>query len=107
MSYGKVIKDMLLKLLWGKSSVPRGLYELDRYFRVHGPIEFESREEDGLIIATSKDFLQGSIVTFAETRDELDAKIKDAILTAFEVPSSYAKEAGIKRVGESESYALA
>ncbi|MEA3249084.1 MAG: hypothetical protein U9Q03_01860 [Patescibacteria group bacterium] len=107
MSYSKVVKDMLLKLLWGKSSVPRGLYELNRYFRIHGPIHFEYKKEDGMIIAMSKDFLQGSIVTYAEDRNEMDKKIKDAILTAFEVPSSYAKEVGVKRVGESEAYALA
>jgi hypothetical protein len=108
MGFAKITRDYMLKLFWGKSSVPRGLYELDRYFRIHGPINFEEKEEGGVIIARSTDFLQGSIVTFGKDRNELDGNIKDAILTAFEVPSSYAKEAGIRRVGEgNNAYALA
>ena len=98
----------MLKLLWGKTSVPRGLYDMSRYFRIHGPINFDKKAEDGLIIAKSTDFLEGTIVTCGKDEEELDGKIKDAILTAFEVPSSYAKEAGIHRVGEeSDAYAIA
>ena len=108
MGHVKRIKDYMLKILSGQTYVPRGLYDMSQYFRVHGPINFEKRQENGLIVARSTDFLQGTIVTCGEDEAELDGKIKDAILTAFEVPSSYAKEAGLHRVGEeSDAYAIA
>jgi hypothetical protein len=56
--------------------------------------------EKNSIVAVSNNFRYGSIVTSAATQKELDLKIKDAILTAFDVPSAYAKEAGIQRIGE-------
>jgi hypothetical protein len=108
MGYIKRTKDLMLKLLWGKSAVPRGLYDLDRYFRIHGPIRFAKHREDGLIVAQSTNFLQGTIITHAPTETELETKIKDAILTAFEAPSSYAREAQIHRLdSQSDVYALA
>lgn len=89
--------------------VPNGLYDMSEYFRSYGSIHFDNHtSEDGHIIATSTNFKYGSIITDAAELKELDAKIKDAILTSFEVPSSYAKEAGIQKVGErSTEYALA
>ena len=99
MSLIKVAKDNLIKLLLGKAAAPIGLVNLQRYFRIYGEINFNKQVEDGVIIAVSTDFNQGSIVTQGRDEVELDENIKDAILTAFEVPSSYAKEAGIHRIG--------
>lgn len=97
----KILKDWILKAyLTSHKVVPSGLVELTRYFRNNDPIHFNYHNEDGLIVATSENFRFGSIITFAENEKELDEKIKDAILTSFGIPSSYAKEAGIKREGE-------
>lgn len=109
MSITKIAKDHLVRLLLGKDSVPEGLVELNRYFRINDPIHFEYHQEDDVIVAVSSNFRYGSIVTHGRDMEELDRNIKDAILTSFEVPSSYAKEAGIKREGEASQcvYALA
>ena len=104
----KKLRDQFIKILLGKSSVPRGLVELNQYFRLYGPINFTNEKgEDGSIIAISSDFRYGSIVTSGKTPEELDKNIKDAILTSFGVPSSFAKEAEIHKVGEkSHQYVL-
>lgn len=109
MSLLKQTKDYAIRLLLGKNAVPSGLFELNQYFRWYDPISFrQERQEDGSIVAVSDNFRYGSIITHASTKEELNEKIKDAILTAFEVPSSYAKEAKIQRVGtEQEKYAFA
>jgi len=60
-----------------------------------------------MIVAVSENFRYGSIVTFAEDEKRLDDKIKDAILTSFGIPSSYAKEAGIHREGAEHLMAYA
>src|SRR3990167_9028689 len=103
MSLYKQTKDKLLRLMLGRDAAPPGLVELNRYFRIYGPIRFQhERQGDGSFVARSEDFRYGSIITHADRFDELDEKVKDAILTAFEVPSSYASEAGVHRVGEKE-----
>ncbi|HAM88875.1 MAG: hypothetical protein US83_C0020G0009 [Candidatus Falkowbacteria bacterium GW2011_GWC2_38_22] len=94
----KQTKDYLIKFLWNGKSVPIGLFELAQYFRTNGAIHFEFKQEGKELIAISKNFQYGTIVTSAESQTELDEKIKDAILTAFDVPSSYAKEAGVHKV---------
>ena len=107
MSLYKQTKDQFVKFILGSATAPRGLVELNHYFRVYGPITFRHEmQEDGSIVAISDNFRYGSIITQATKQSELDEKVKDAILTAFEVPSSYAKEAGLHRVGEKE-YAFA
>lgn len=107
MSIVKQTKDQLIKALLGKTSVPRGLAELHQYFRMNDPIVFRyEKQEDGSIVAMNQNFRYGSIVTHAQSKEELDENVKDAILTAFEVPSSYTKEAGLHRVEEKE-YAFA
>ncbi|MBI4437434.1 hypothetical protein HY631_00595 [Candidatus Uhrbacteria bacterium] len=107
MSIVKQTKDLLIKALLGKAFVPTGLAELNHYFRVHGPIGFRrERQEDGSIVVISENFRYGSIITHVKNESELDVKVTDAILTAFEVPSSFAKEADLKRVGK-EEYAFA
>ncbi len=107
MSLYKQAKDQLIRFMLGKNTVPSGLSELNHYFRFNGPINFRhENQEDGGVVAISDDFRYGSIITHAKNIEELDEKIKDAILTAFEVPSSYAKEAGVHRVGDKE-YAFA
>lgn len=103
----KKTKDQLIKLLFGKSVVPAGLVELHHYFRLYGPINFKSENKDGLIVAVSTNFRYGSIVTSGGDQKELDKNIKDAILTSFEVPSSYAHEAHIAQVGRKQGeYAI-
>lgn len=107
MSFTKQAKDKFIKFMLGKASVPSGLAELNHYFRLYQEINFKNEEQDdGSIIAISTDFKYGSIIAQAKNKKELDSEIKDAILTAFEVPSSYAKEAAINRVGNKE-YAYA
>lgn len=98
MSIFKQTKDYLIKILWNGKSVPIGLFELAQYFRANSAIHFEFKQEGKEIIAISKDFRYGTIVTSAENQEDLDEKIKDAILTAFDVPSSYAKEAGVHKI---------
>jgi hypothetical protein len=86
---------------------PSSLSNLHYYFRTYRQINFQfERQQDGSFIAFSTDFQYGSIITSAPSKELLDDKVKDAILTAFEVPSSYAKEAAVKRQGE-EGYAFA
>jgi hypothetical protein len=107
MSLHKQVKDLFIKALLGKESVPSGLVELNHYFRFYGPIGFRhEKQEDGSIIVISENFKYGSIITHVKNETELDEKIVDAILTAFEVPSSYTKQADLKRVGEKD-YAFA
>ncbi len=109
MSILKQTKDYIVKYFWdGSDLVPAGLFEMSQYFRVNDSIAFDYKVEEGKIIAISKNFRHGSIITSASSYEELDKNIKDAILTSFDIPSSYAKEAKIYQVGsESKVYALA
>ncbi len=103
----KEVKDQFIKLVLGKASVPSGLSDLNHYFRTYEAINFRTeKQEHDSIVAISENFRYGTIITQAKNTDELSEKIKNAILTAFEVPSSYSKEAGVRRVGEHE-YAFA
>lgn len=102
----KVLKDYIGKSLTGRGFVPRGLLDLNEYFRHNGKIVFKFHNENGYIVAVSENFRHGSIVTQGRNLNELDKNIKDAILTAFEIPSSYAAEAKIRNEKEKE-YALA
>jgi len=100
MSYFKVIKDYAIKALRPKV-VPEGLFELVRYCQRDGGIKFNySKGEDGLIIAESENFRYGVIITSGKNEEDIDKNIKDAILTAFEIPSSYASKANIVSEGE-------
>ncbi len=106
----KVIKDYIVKTAWDSEDLrPKGLFELSEYMRHFGPIHFEyHKNEDGSITAVSQNFHQGSIVTSGKNQQYLEANIKDAILTSFEIPSSYVKEARIVKVGtQQQEYALA
>ena len=106
----KVIADYIAKVAWDTDDMrPRGLFELSEYMRHNTGINFEfHKNEDGSFTAVSTNFRHGSIVTQAKDLQELDKNIKDAILTSFEIPSSYAKEAKIVNVGaEQKEYALA
>jgi len=107
MSLYKQVKDKFIKFTLGKEFVPSGLFELHQYFRVNDPISFKfEKQEDGSFVAVSQNFRYGSIITSADCQDDLDEKTQDAILTAFEIPSSYTKEADLHRVG-AEKYAFA
>jgi len=109
MSIFKRAKDQLIKfLLISSKTVPQGLFELNRYCRLFGGIHFQYKKEKGTLIAISDGFKLGSIVTSGKDEKELDKNIKDAILTFFEIPSSYSKEASICKVGERQGeYAIA
>jgi hypothetical protein len=107
MPFAKKAKDYLLKAISGKDFAPQGLVEINKYFRLYDPISFESKQEGDVIVGISQNFQYGSIITSGRTPEELDQNIKDAILTSFEVPSSYAKEANIKNLKEHNAYALA
>ena len=94
MTLTKKAKDRIIRALLGGNTVPRSVLDLHQYFRQFGPISFRyERAEDGTTIAISNNFRYGSIVTSGKDPKELDKNIKDAILTSFEIPSSYAKEA--------------
>lgn len=106
----KIIKDHITKALYPKGMVPRELVDLHSYFRTYKTIRFDfTSSEDGNIVAVSRDFVFGSIVTSGKTQQELEENIKDAILTSFELPSAYAKEADIRKEGTASegAYALA
>ena len=108
MNLRKLIKDRLVKALSGSSMVPGGLVELEKYFRLYGPITFKNHPEGGMVVAVSTDFKYGSIVAYGRNAKELDRNIRDAILTSFEVPSAYQKEANLVKVGErKDAYATA
>jgi hypothetical protein len=108
MQLKKVVKDNFNKLLSG-GDFPPELFEMQRYFDTYGPIEFDYlKQEDGSTVAVSKNFNRGSIVTDGRNPQELDANIKDAILTVFSVPSAYIKETKLHRVDkEAMKYAAA
>ncbi len=108
----KVIKDKIYKTFLVPYGVaPQGLVDMYEYFKDYKEgIIFEFKTDNGIITAISTNFKWGTIVTEARTKKELDKNIKDAILTAFEIPSSYAKEAKIERIGsvkKANQYALA
>jgi hypothetical protein len=110
MSIPKQIKDYIIKFVLGKETVPRGLYESREYFRVYGAIQFVYDRAGDCIIARSSNFQWGSIITEGRNERELDENVKDAILTAFEIPCSYKQEAGITKVGSlknNKEYAIA
>jgi hypothetical protein len=107
MSIIKQAKDLANKMTSGRSR-PTGLIEMHSYFKNNGPIKFNQHHKNGLIVAVSSNFIYGSIVTSGKDTSELDKNIKDAILTSFEIPSTYAKEAGLYQTGEKErEYAIA
>ncbi|MFC1678248.1 hypothetical protein ACFLZ9_00750 [Patescibacteria group bacterium] len=97
------IKKYFIYGIHGHKYVPRELFDMMRYFKNNGAINFEYKEEKDCIVAISTNFIYGSIVTSGKNKKELDKNIKDAILTSFDIPSSYAKEAAIKREGELQS----
>lgn len=99
MSIAKRTKDQLIKFLLGKSAVPPGLVELFRYNKNYGPINFTYENKGNLNIAMSTNYRYGSIITSGKNKEDLEKNIKDAILTSFEIPSSYAAEANIHKVG--------
>ena len=101
MSILKVAKDQVKKLLLPKDYVPEGLLEWLRYARDNHGITFTYEQEDGVIVATSTNFRYGSIVTSGKTQEEVDHNIRDAILTAFEIPSTFADRAAIRKEGDS------
>jgi predicted RNase H-like HicB family nuclease len=109
MSLLKQAKDRLIRLALGSKVVPSGLAELGHYIRVNGSIDFGfEKQEDGSYVAVSKDFRYGSIVTAGKDLRELEDNIKDAILTSFEIPSSYARDADLRRVeSDKRGYAFA
>ncbi|HEX9664351.1 MAG TPA: hypothetical protein VGA49_00865 [Patescibacteria group bacterium] len=108
MSLTKEIKDLLIKKFAGHQNIPRGLFELATYFRHNGSISFDYKEHEDVVIAVSNNFRYGSIVAQGKDIKELEKNIPDAILTSFDVPSSYAREAKIYKVDQMKrEYAIA
>jgi len=110
MSILKQTRDHALKLLSGRDFVPRELLELNNYFRLHKTINFKFEKSKEGTVAISTDFVFGTIITSGKDDKELEDNISDAILTSFEVPSAYAKEANVHPIGKNHnatSYALA
>lgn len=104
----KIIKDQIVKILSNGTSAIDELNDMQEYFRHYGEIKFSLKKGERQIIAVSTNYRHGAIITAGRNQKELDENIKDAILTMFEIPSVYAKEAGIHKVGEKEaSYAPA
>lgn len=96
----KIIRDKIGRFILG-SSVPRGLVEIQLYFRHNDPLNFRvEKQEDDSLVAMSTNYRHGSIIAHAKNHGELDRQIKDAILTAFEIPSSYEREADIRSNAE-------
>lgn len=108
MNFVKFTRDSLRKrLLDGGNVVPRELFDMQEYFKINGAIEFsyhkEKEDNDSeVIVAVSKNFRFGSIVSCGKNEKELDKNIRDAILTAFDIPSSYAKEANIVNINSTQ-----
>ncbi|MEK7570418.1 MAG: hypothetical protein AAB515_03220 [Patescibacteria group bacterium] len=104
----KVLRDQVVKAFYGNAYVPKGLWELENYFRQYDGIEFKFEKNSEGLVAVSENFRFGSIITSGRTQEELDRNVKDAILTSFSIPSSFAKKVNIFRKGERrERYALA
>ncbi len=107
MSIIKQAKDLATRVTSGRS-MPAGLIEMHSYFKNNGPIKFDQHRKNGLIVVVSSNFIYGSIITSGKNANELDNNIKDAILTSFEIPSAYAKETGLRQIGEKKrEYAIA
>jgi len=96
----KEIKDFIVKIVNGRDYVPTGLLELNRYFRYYDPIYFDIIDEGNILIAKSTNFRYGTIITNGRDIQEVDKNIKDAIMSSFDIPSSYAKEAAISNIGD-------
>ena len=108
MNIVKVAKDSLLKSI---GQVPhQEIGEFHEYFKHHGPINFRKEiRPDGTVFSYSTNFVYGSIITEGKSMEDVDLKIKDAILTAFEIPSVYADLAKVQAESEvrETSYASA
>jgi len=102
----KVLRDHVTKAVAPDYAPVKELHE---YLRGHKGISFHHEIlDDGSYVSRSTNFAYGRILAVGKDRKELDANIKDAILTAFDIPSAYAKEAGISAVGEAhEEYSFA
>ena len=82
MGFLKELKNNIVKLLLGNEIYPIGLLDLNNYFRIYGPINFQyEKQQDNSFVAYSTNFQYGSIITSAPSQALLDDKIKDAILT--------------------------
>lgn len=104
----KQLKDNLAKFISGSNYLPEEVLEAHEYFRHYGAINFKFEKIDNEIMATSTNYKWGLIITSGKNLSDLDRNIKDAILTAFCVPSSYARRLDIKKVNkDKKEYALA
>lgn len=107
----KEVRDQVMKYVTRGNSANSQFGEFAEYFRVYGPINFDYQisKETGLTVAKSTNFKYGTIITSGRNPKEVDENIKDAILTSFDIPSVYATEANITKVGDRKvaQYALA
>jgi hypothetical protein len=92
----KVVKDHIDKWVFHRGQMPLEVKEWKKYVAVNGAVTFKfDEQEDGSWVASSTNFKYGSIITSADSKEDLDSEIKDAILTAFSIPSAYAGEAKV------------
>lgn len=112
MNYFKLIRDKLVRVLLDMASfqaiVPKELADLHEYFRSYGALKFDLHQSEDGWVAVSNNFRYGSIIANGRTPQELEKNIPDAIMTAFDLPSSYSKEAKLHKVmDQKEGYAFA
>jgi hypothetical protein len=106
MGVAKVIKDNLDKHIFNRNKFISEINGFRRYFALYDSINFNIHQEDGVFVAKSTDYKYGSIITSADSKEEIEKEIKDAILTSFGIPSAYANEAKVVNTGsKSERYA--
>lgn len=96
----KEVKDLFIKIVSRGTSARQQLVEFKEYFTRYKKIDFTIKKGDGQLIAISKNYRNGGIVTAGRDKRELDENIRDAILTVFSIPSVYSKEAGLHKAGD-------
>lgn len=103
----KEIKDSIIKIAFGGDYISQEVKDAQEYFRDFD-ISFDHHFEDGVIIAVSNNFRHGSIVASGKNYEELDDNVKDAIYTAFSIPSAYSDQVKLFKKGDKKiSYATA
>ncbi|MCK4636136.1 MAG: hypothetical protein KAT32_04705 [Candidatus Moranbacteria bacterium] len=95
----KEIKDLIIKFTFGKDYISEEVKDAQEYFRDFN-ISFDHHVEDNVIVAVSNNFRYGSIIASGKDYEELDHNIKDAIYTAFSIPSAYSDQIELFKKGD-------
>lgn len=106
----KLVKDAFHRYVLGEKYSTQ-LQDAREYFKLYGAIEFEQVHDTntGEMIAVSKNFKRGTIVTSGMNQADLDEHIHDAILTMFDIPAIYSDKLKIARADRASvsRYAIA